>query len=115
MSLFRIASALVLSATTAAAQQDDWSFPNPLQGPNPLSLEKFDGRYTHQRKTLGYMIDSRRKEVAAWPEKRALLAETLDEWCHSRTKFTLREISSLHGSLETCQDTGGREEDEPGR
>ena len=34
MSLFRIASAFVLSATAAAAQQEDWSFSNPLQGGN---------------------------------------------------------------------------------
>ena len=45
MSLFRIASALVLSATTAAAQQDDWSFPNPLQGGNVAdTCQNFDAQ-----------------------------------------------------------------------
>ena len=96
-----VASFMPLTVSSSAlALWQVLGFPNPLHGPNVLSQEKFDGRYTHQRKTLGYWVDSRRMEVAALPAKRALVADSLREWCTCRTHFTLRDISSIHGSLE---------------
>ena len=76
-------------------------FPNPSHGPNPLSLEKFDGRYTHQRQTLGHLIDSRTMTVSVLPKKRTIMTATLQEWLGNRVDFSLRDISSLHGSLES--------------
>ena len=76
-------------------------FPNPKQGPNPLSLEKFDGRYTHQRKTLGHLVDSRTLTVSVLPEKRTIMTALLQDWLGNRVEFSLRDISSLHGSLES--------------
>ena len=96
--------AAYMAQTVSASALALWhvlGFPNPLHGPNPLSLEKFDGRYTHQRKTLGHLVDSRTLEVCVLPEKRAVMAATLQDWLGNRADFNLREISSLHGSLES--------------
>ena len=93
-----------MAQTVSASALALWhvlGFPNPSQGPNPLSLEKFDGRYTHQRKTLGHLIDSRTLTVSVTPEKRTIIAALLQDWLDNRVEFTLREISSLHGSLES--------------
>ena len=93
-----------MAQTVSASALALWhilGFPDPLRGPNPLSLEKFDGRYTHQRKTLGHLIDSRTLTVSVLPEKRATMAALLQDWLGNRVEFTLREISSLHGSLES--------------
>ena len=96
--------AAYMAQTVSASALALWhvlGFPNPLHGPNPLSLEKFDGRYTHQRQTLGHLIDSRTMTVSVLPEKRAIMAATLQDWLCNRADFNLREISSLHGSLES--------------
>ena len=69
--------------------------------PDPLSREKFCGTYTHLRKTLGHLIDSRDMTVGITPEKREILLEELGDWINVVNEFTLREISSLHGSLES--------------
>jgi hypothetical protein len=74
-------------------------FPSP-KVPNPLSTDKLDTRYNHQRKELGTMIDTRRMEVAILAPKRAQMITLLEEWI-PRDTFNLREISSLHGSLES--------------
>jgi hypothetical protein len=96
--------AAYMTQTVSASALALWhvlGFPNPLHGPNPLSLEKFDGQYTHQRKTLGHLVDSRTLTVCVLPEKRVIMAATLQDWLCTRSEFTLREISSLHGSLES--------------
>jgi hypothetical protein len=93
-----------MAQTVSASALALWhvlGFPNPLHGPNPLSLEKFDGRYTHQRQTLGHLIDSRTMTVSVLPEKRAIMTATLQDWLGNCVEFNLREISSLHGSLES--------------
>jgi hypothetical protein len=96
--------AAYMAQTVSASAITLWhvlGFPNPLHGPNPLSLEKFDGRYTHQRKTLGHLVNSRILTVCVLPEKRVIMAATLQDWLCNRTNFTLRKVSSLHGSLES--------------
>jgi hypothetical protein len=45
------------------------------------------------------MIDTRRREVAVLDSKRAQMIKLLGEWT-TRANFNLRDISSLHGSLE---------------
>ena len=69
--------------------------------PDPLSREKFSGTYTHRRKTLGHLVDSRTMTVGIAPEKMEILLEELCKWINVVKEFTLREISSLHGSLES--------------
>ena len=69
--------------------------------PDALSREKLCCVYTHERKTLGHWIDSRALTIGLMPEKRTMLIDILDDWISSVTSFTLREISSLHGSLES--------------
>ena len=69
--------------------------------PDPLSREKFCGTYTHTRKTLGHLVDSRNMTVGITPEKRDMLLEELGDWINVVKEFTLRDITSLHGSLES--------------
>jgi hypothetical protein len=66
---------------------------------DPLSREKFCGTYTHLRKTLGRLVDLRDMTLGITPEKREILLEELYDWINVVNEFTLREISSLHGSL----------------
>jgi tRNA C32,U32 (ribose-2'-O)-methylase TrmJ len=65
-----------------------------------LSTDKLDVRYNHQRKELGTKVDTRRMEVAIMAAKRAQMITLLVQWIQ-KTNFTLREISSLHGTLES--------------
>jgi hypothetical protein len=74
-------------------------FPEP-NVPNPLSMDKLDTSYTHQRKELGTGTDTRKMEVTILEPKRAQMIEQLVPWI-TRTEFNLRDISSLHGSLES--------------
>jgi hypothetical protein len=74
-------------------------FPSP-EVPNPLSTDKLDASYDHQRKELGTKVDTRRMEVAILAAKRAQMITLLVQWIQ-KTNFTLREISSLHGALES--------------
>jgi hypothetical protein len=74
-------------------------FPRP-ELPNALSTEKLDTRYNHQRKALGNLVDTRRMEVAVLAIKRTQMIALLEEWTQ-KIAFSLREISSLHGSLES--------------
>jgi hypothetical protein len=74
-------------------------FPSP-DVPNPLSMDKLDTSYTHQRQELGTMTDTRRMEVAVSESKRAQMIEQLVAWIMKK-QFNLRDISSLHGSLES--------------
>ena len=69
--------------------------------PDALSRDKLCCVYTHTRKTLGHWIDSRAMTIGLVPEKRTMLKDILDDWISNRQSFTLREISSLHGSLES--------------
>jgi hypothetical protein len=66
--------------------------------PNPLRRKKFCGTYTHLRKTLGHLVDLRDMTVVITPEKREILLEELYDWINVVKEFTLRDITSLHGS-----------------
>ena len=70
--------------------------------PDPLSREKFCGTYSHERKTLGHHIDSRKMTFGLTTEKRLIILEELTTWVTVVRDFTLRDISSLHGSLESA-------------
>jgi hypothetical protein len=74
-------------------------FPSP-EVPNALSTDKLDTRYNHERKELGTMIDTRRLEVVTLASKRAQMVATLASFLLLES-FNLRDISSLHGSLES--------------
>ena len=75
-------------------------FPHP-DTPDPLSRDKFSGTYSYTRKCLGHHINSRTMTVGVTSEKRDILIEVLTHWITGVTTFNLREISSLHGSLES--------------
>jgi hypothetical protein len=71
---------------------------NPLV-PSPLSSEKFEGSYNHERKLVGRHFNSRRLTVGMLPYKRERLLELLLHWT-SATTYDLLEISQLLGVLE---------------
>ena len=69
--------------------------------PNPLSMDKLITRYSHQRVTLGYKLDSRKMEVEVLPSRCEAMIVELAAWIDTtKTSFTLRELASLHGTLE---------------
>jgi hypothetical protein len=74
-------------------------FPSP-HSPSLFNYEKFDGSLCHQRHTIGRHIDTRRMEVSIVPSKRQGAIDMLALWIPLKT-FSLREISSLHGTLES--------------
>jgi hypothetical protein len=74
-------------------------FPSP-HAPSLFNYEKFDGSLSHQRQTIGRHIDTRRMEVSIVPAKRNGAIDMLAHWIPLKT-FSLREISSLHGTLES--------------
>jgi hypothetical protein len=86
----------VVSASILALYSVLGFFPRP-ELLNPLSTDNLDTRYSHQRKALGNMVDTRRMEVAVLASSLAQRIELLGEWIQ-RTDFSLREISSPHGS-----------------
>ena len=70
--------------------------------PNPLSMDKLVTRYSHQRVTLGYKLDSRKMEEEVLPVKREAMIVELAAWIDTqKMSFTLRELAWLHGTLET--------------
>jgi hypothetical protein len=71
---------------------------NPLV-PSPLSTDKFEGWYNHQRKLVGRHFDSRQLTVGMLPYKRDRLLELLRFWTSSLS-YDLLEISHLLGVLE---------------
>jgi hypothetical protein len=66
--------------------------------PSTLQFKKFNMEFTHKRKAIGRIVDTRKLEVTLVPEKRDQVVNLLTEWL-SKQDFTLQEISSLHGSL----------------
>jgi hypothetical protein len=71
---------------------------NPLV-PSPLSIDKFEGWYNHERKLVGRQFNSRRLTVGMLPYKRERLLELLTHWTSVST-YDLLEISHLLGTLE---------------
>jgi hypothetical protein len=66
--------------------------------PSTLQFKKFNTEFTHKRKAIGRIVDTRKLEVTLVPEKRDQVINLLAEWL-TKHDFTLQEISSLHGSL----------------
>jgi hypothetical protein len=64
-----------------------------------LSLNKFSGKYTHERKMLGFLVNSRTMTVEIHPSKREQIVLELELWC-TKTSYTLREAVQLLGLLE---------------
>ena len=74
-------------------------FPDPSRGIRDcVSWEKFQSEFTHQRKTLGWVIDSRRMTVALPDSKRDALIEAIDEVLRNPS-LTLRQIAQLLGHI----------------
>jgi hypothetical protein len=71
---------------------------NPLV-PSPLSDDKFQGWYNHERKLVGRQFNSRRLTVGMLPYKRERLAALLRQWTEAQS-YSLLEIAQLLGTLE---------------
>ena len=71
---------------------------NPLV-PSPLSNDKFEAWYNHQRKLVGRQFNSRTMTVGLLPYKKTQLIEALRSWS-SKKSFDLLEIAQLLGTLE---------------
>jgi hypothetical protein len=71
---------------------------NPLV-PSPLSNDKFEGWYNHERKLVGRQFNSRRLSVGMLPYKRERLAILLRHW-NDAPSYSLLEIAQLLGTLE---------------
>ena len=75
------------------------SFPtNPLV-PSPLSVDKFESFYNHQRKMVGRRFNSRTLSVGLLDYKLDQLRTTLESWT-VMPSFDLLEIATLLGTLE---------------
>jgi hypothetical protein len=74
--------------------------PDLLRGPDPLSREKFEAFHNYLRKSVGYMLDSRKMRVTILDHKRDQMLELLRLWLQSTT-FTLQQIATLHGTFES--------------
>ena len=71
---------------------------NPLV-PSPLSVDKFESFYNHQRKMVGRRFNSRTLSVGLLDYKLDQLRTTLESWAVMPT-FDLLEIATLLGTLE---------------
>ncbi|MGL5812230.1 MAG: hypothetical protein ACRCYW_02690, partial [Aeromonas sp.] len=71
---------------------------NPLV-PSPLSMDKFEAFYSHQRKLVGRHFDSRSLSVGMLPHKRDQLLELLRRWV-ALSSFDLPALAHLLGVLE---------------
>ena len=71
---------------------------NPLV-PSPLSSEKFEAWYNHERKLVGRLFNSRTLSVGMLDYKRQQLEALLKDWL-SRGSYELLEIAHLLGVLE---------------
>jgi len=75
-------------------------FPStPPVVPSPLSAEKFEAYYNHQRKLVGRRFNSRTLSVGLLDYKRERLITLLSVWI-SKGRYDLLEISHLLGTLE---------------
>jgi hypothetical protein len=95
----RSTMARTLSSSTVALYRI-LGYPTPFS-PNVLSQEKLNTTYTHRRKMVGYMVDSRTMTVEVLDYKRDQLTAQLDEWlAPTRQTFSLKDASTLLGTLE---------------
>lgn len=85
-------------AASAAALFDLLGWPDS-RVPLPLSLDKLESFYNHQRRMVGRHFDSRKLTVGMLPYKRDALLALLVSWTHM-TSFTLQEVAQLLGTLD---------------
>lgn len=85
--------------SSAAGLFDILGWPDLAHVPSPLSMDKLETDYTHTRKMVGRLFDSRRMTVGMLPYKRDRLLELLLEWKSKRT-YKLLELAALLGQLD---------------
>jgi hypothetical protein len=90
--LLRAVSASILSIYTILGTPNDLTI-------DALSREKLSTLYTHQRRVLGKIIDSRRLMVILPDDKRSSIIELFYKWMHMRT-FLILEGAQLIGTLD---------------
>ena len=73
--------------------------PLDLRVPSPLSTDKFEATYTHERRLVGRRFNSRTLSVGLLPYKRSQLVDLLRLW-DTKKDFSLLELAQLLGILE---------------
>jgi hypothetical protein len=63
-----------------------------------VSWDKFNSKFTHERRMNGWIVNSRTLTIALPEEKRARLLTLLTKWSNKRT-FEIRELAVLLGVL----------------
>jgi hypothetical protein len=86
-------------SASAIALFDVVGYPDP-RVPNPLSQDKLNTTYTHQRKIVGYLVDSRKMTVGLLPSKRDECIRQLSAWLE-KPSYTLRDAAALNGMVES--------------
>jgi hypothetical protein len=84
---------------SAAGLFDVLGWPDPERVPVPLSMDKLETTYSHKRRMVGRLFDTRRLTTGMLPYKRERLIELLKEWT-AKNKFTLKEVAQLLGTLD---------------
>ena len=74
------------------------AYPNDSHFQDPLSRDKFNNLYTHLRKVLGLIVDSRSMTVTLPDYKFDRTVALIDEWRHRGT-FTILDAAILVGQL----------------
>jgi len=74
-------------------------FPTNPRVPSPLSVDKFESFYNHQRKMVGRQFNSRTLSVGLLDYKLDQLRTALERWT-VMPSFDLLEIATLLGTLE---------------
>lgn len=91
---------LVLGVCASAAGLFDLlGWPNPVLVPTPLSMDKLETKYNHQRRMVGRIFDARSLSVGMLAYKRDNLISLLAEWM-AKPSFTIQEIAQLLGALD---------------
>ena len=78
---------------------DVLGWPCPSIVPTPLSMDKLEASYTHERKAVGRKFNSRTLSVGLLPYKVQALRTLLVEWLQKRS-FDLPELAQLLGILD---------------
>lgn len=86
-------------SASALSIYEIFGYPMP-DAVNALSQEKFDARYNHLRKMIGFQLNTRALHVDLTPEKRQDAIEELALW-GLKHSFTLKEAAQLCGLLDS--------------
>lgn len=77
-------------------------FPTPKQ-PDTFSDEKCNTTFTHERRILGTIVNTRTMMLSLPPDRRTKITAALDKWAGSK-EFTLLEACSIFGSMSSICD-----------